>query len=165
MIGGRAINPAGDGYLANDVWISTQSFDDVDTVASVCGLVVPPCGVGLHCMPTDDNFYQGVWGVSCNACPWQPLATPATSTTAMTMTYLFVAFLLATIALAAALGYLLYRMRQSGVSSPIPLPASAQRWWSDKQGGGDGLSEGLNKGATASDADTMYNPLTIRDQM
>ena len=163
VIGGRARDANGDGYLANDVWISTQSFDDVTAVSQMCGLIVPPCGVGLRCLPADDGFYQGVWGVSCTACSWNPTETAAATKASMTMTYLFVAFLLATIALAAILGYLIYRMRQSGASSPIPLPASAQRWWSDKQSS-DGLSEGLNKG-TASDADTMYNPLTIRDQM
>ena len=165
VMGGRATAPNGDGYLANDVWRSAQSFDDVDAVASMCGIIVPPCGVGLRCLPMgDESFTQGVWGVSCSACQWSPTApSSAASAASNTMTILFVVFLLLTIALSAALGYLVYRMRQSDVSSPIPLPAGAERWWNDKSS--EGLSEGLNKGDTASEADTMYNPLTIRDQM
>ena len=165
VMGGRAFDASGNPRQANDVWVSAQSYDDIDAVANMCGLVVPPCGVGLRCMPNEETFYQGVWGVACDACPWNPNVSGSTTPAAsMTMTYLFVAFLLISIVLAGALGFLIYRMRQSGVSSPIPLPASAQRWWSDKQAA-DGLSEGLNKGSTSSEADSMYNPLTIRDQM
>lgn len=164
VMGGQGFIDGEAADFVNDVWVSQQSFDDIDSVSSMCGLVVPPCGVGLRCMPTDNNFVQAVWGVSCDACSWNPTTALQTPAASMTMTYLFVGFLLASIALAAALGYLIYRMRQTGASSPIPLPASAQRWWNEKQGGA-GLSDSLNKGNTASEGDSMYNPLTIRDQM
>lgn len=34
-----------------DIWRSSFSFDDVNSVASACGLRVPTCGTGLHCWP------------------------------------------------------------------------------------------------------------------
>jgi hypothetical protein len=35
----------------NDVWRSTTSFFNVSGIATVCGLQIPSCGVGLRCWP------------------------------------------------------------------------------------------------------------------
>jgi len=125
---------------------------------------VPACGVGLKCLPEDDGFVQGGWGVSCTQCPYSAsLATPVSTSSSNTMTILFVVFLLLFLASTAALVWTYYKMKQSGVTSPIPLPAGAQRWWNSNTEHAVGLGEGLTKGSTASDE--TYNQLSIRDQM
>lgn len=37
--------------LAQDVWRSTISFNDIDAVSRACHIPVPACGVGLKCLP------------------------------------------------------------------------------------------------------------------
>ena len=161
IMGGR--EEQNGGRQVNDVWKSTFSFNDVNEVATRCGLFVPSCGVGLMCLPNEDEtFMQGGWGVSCAACPYTASATAATvPSTNNTMTILFVVFLLLFLLVTALLIFTYYKMKQSGVSSPIPLPAGAQRWWNGNTDQG-GLGEGLSKNTDGSDT---YNPLSIRDQM
>ena len=154
------------GRQVNDVWKSAFSYNDPVEVAARCNLFVPSCGVGLKCLPNegDETFRQGGWGVSCAACPYTASvdgATPA-PTASNIMTILFVVFLLLFLATISALIYTYYKMRQSGVTSPIPLPAGAQRWWNNNQETA-GLNEGLHKAGTTSE-DT-YSQLSIRDQM
>ena len=161
------IEESNGGRQVNDVWRSAFSYNDVDEVAARCNLFVPSCGVGLKCLPNeDDTFMQGGWGVSCAACPYSASAVGPAAPAAVsnTMTILFVVFLLLFLATMAALVYTYYKMRANGVSSPIPLPAGAQRWWNSNTGAQvGGLDEGLSKATTSSD-DT-YSQLSIRDQM
>ena len=162
MMGGR--EEQNGGRQVNDVWKSMFSYNDVNEVAARCNLFVPSCGVGLKCLPNegDATFMQGGWGVSCTACPYTASAVSTSAAAANnTMTILFVVFMLLFLLVTAMLIYTYYKMRQSGVTSPIPLPAGAQRWWNGNNQGA--LGEGLTKGSTDS-ADT-YNQLSIRDQM
>ena len=155
------VEEEGGSRQVNDVWKSAFSYNDVNEVATRCNLFVPACGVGLKCIPGETGFMQGGWGVSCDACPYSAGSMPTTTATNI-MTILFVVFLLLFLATISALIYTYYKMRQSGVTSPIPLPAGAQRWWNSNQETG-GLNEGLHgKGATAEDT---YSQLSIRDQM
>ena len=154
------------GRKVNDVWKSVFSYNDVNEVAARCNLFVPSCGVGLKCLPDDPNFMQGGWGVSCDACPYTVTvsngATPSSSLSmAQVMTILFVVFLLLFLLTLAALVFSYWKLRGSGVSSPIPLPAGAQRWWNSNTETA-GLSEGLSKDTAPSDT---YSQLSIRDQM
>jgi len=161
-MGGRENNNGG--RLVNDVWKSAYSYNDVQEVATRCGLFVPKCGVGLKCLPDDPGFAQGLWGVSCESCPYEASLAPSSSSSGSsnTMTILFVVFLLLFLATLAALVFTYYKLHGSGVSSPIPLPSTAQRWWNGKSS--EGLAEELNKAPRTSD-ETMYNQLSIRDQM
>ena len=146
------------------VWKSTYSYDDVNAVAERCGLFVPQCGVGLACLPDDPDFVNGLWGVSCAACPFQASLVPSSpSSGTNVMTIMFVVFLLLFLASTALLVFTCYKMRGSGVSSPIPLPSSAQRWWTGKEG--EGMSEGLNKATHSDDTTAQYSHLSIRDQL
>jgi hypothetical protein len=161
VMGGRE-DDAGSRQV-NDVWKSVFSYNDVNEVAARCNLFVPTCGVGLKCLPNegDDTFTQGNWGVSCKACPYSVSLEPGSSSSSgNTMTILFVVFLLLFLATLAALIYTYYKLRGSGVTSPIPLPAGAQRWWNSNTEAA-GLSEGLTK---APASDDTYSQLSIRDQ-
>lgn len=85
VMGGR--ETASGQRLVNDVWKSVYSYNDVNEVASRCGLFVPSCGVGLKCLPEDEGFMQGGWGVSCAACPYKvDLSNTSPSTQSNTMT-------------------------------------------------------------------------------
>jgi len=71
-----------------------------------------------------------------------------------------VVFIVLTVIAFAALGYTYYKLRSAGAPSPIPLPATAQRWW-NKTTPGTGTSD---SGSTAN-GDGLYQPLRIRDQV
>ena len=120
VMGGREVEDGA--RQVNDVWKSMFSYNDVNEVAARCNLFVPSCGVGLKCLPEDSGFASGGWGVSCDACLYSAsMGSAASSSNAMqVMTILFVVFLLLFLAVTAALVYTYYRMRASGVSSPIP---------------------------------------------
>jgi len=69
----------------NDVWKSSYSFDDVQSVQANCGVRIPRCGVGLNCWPTSPGFkiLNGNRGATCNACdnPIEPEEMASSSST------------------------------------------------------------------------------------
>jgi len=175
VMGGREIsNTTGVQRRMNDVWKSVFSYSDPAQVATQCNLILPSCGAGLKCWPNgDENFKAGLWGVSCSACPFAstlpdavPLTTTnttATSTNNLATVFLFI-FLALFLITALLLAYTYHQLRASGVSSPIPLPASAQRWWNKNQPNTAALHQPLGDTKDTA-ADSLYNPLTIRDAM
>lgn len=148
----------------NDIWKSTESYDDVSGVARQCNLLVPSCGAGLKCLPTSAGFTTGLWGVACDACPNGPLVpspsgeTPipgngGSSSSGMSSMWT-VAFVIVVIVAvgAAAAAYHFYRK-----STIVVAGATEQAWW-----GKNGTSS-LVGGDSAAPSDAMYNPLNIRD--
>lgn len=51
----------------NDVWRSTWSLNDANSVSRLCGIPVPACGVGLTCLPSDTNSKYVNNQVTCPA--------------------------------------------------------------------------------------------------
>jgi len=177
VMGGRElVNASTRQQLNNDVWRSVYSYSDPLLVAENCHLTIPSCGPGLRCWPTDNNFQQGLWGVSCDACPFAstlpgvsptPSPTPSSSSSstmspALIGLLVFLGLFLVTL---LALLYTYYRLRATGISSPIPLPSSAERWWNKGSANTGAGSIGLVDTQQKDTSDALYNPLTIRDAL
>lgn len=57
------------GRKLNDVWRSSISFNDFNSVQAACGIKIPPCGAGLSCWPNSEGFtISKTRGASCRAC-------------------------------------------------------------------------------------------------
>jgi hypothetical protein len=120
VMGGRERDPiSGQSRLTNDVWKSNFKFDDPESVASFCHLLVPQCKkIGLQCLPSDDNFAQGLWGASCAQCPMLGGADPSPSPTSAQVSPLVIALVVFVIAFVATTGiviYTFYKLRQAGI--------------------------------------------------
>lgn len=85
-----AMDPSGFFYVSGgqdisgnkilDLWRSPFSFNDLNAVASNCGLVVPTCGVGLQCWPTSDGVFSGCNPTSCSNTVTTSSSTAGSST-------------------------------------------------------------------------------------
>jgi len=157
VMGGEA---PGGSYRYQDLWKSTWSFADHATTSQRCKISIPSCGTGLRCLPNQGNTLVASdgSGVYCDACPYTFSSSKAATTTITAFLAVFVVlFVLAS----GGLVYTYYKLRSAGVSSPIPLPASAQRWWNKTTTTGSGASA---DGGTQN-GDGLYQPLRIRDQV
>lgn len=75
VMGGRDT----DSGRLNDIWKTTQSYNDIEGVAQQCNLLIPTCGVGLKCLPVSSGFRSGLWGVTCDQCPKGPCQSVMTA--------------------------------------------------------------------------------------
>ena len=148
------------GQNLDDMWKSGWSFADTATTASRCRISVPSCGAGLKCLPNTGNTLVASdgSGVYCDACPYTFSGQSAVATTVVAF---LVVFIVLSIIAFSALGYTYNKLRSAGAPSPIPLPATAQRWWNKSTPGTTGTSDA---GSTAN-GDGLYQPLRIRDQV
>jgi len=171
VMGGAASN----GALYDDVWKSVWSFEDLTTTAQRCKLTIPACGVGLKCWPTAPGTMLATdkTGVYCTACQYQyggssSSSSSSASSSNTTIIAFLVVFIIGFVAAISALGYTYWKLRSAGTPSPIPLPASAQKWWnkstSGLNGGAIGDTQPLATNNTAN-GDGLYQPLRIRDQV
>ena len=160
----------GDGYLwvmggtsgsgqLDDMWKSLWSFSDISATSSRCRITVPSCGAGLKCLPNSGNTLVASdgSGVYCDTCPYTFSGQSAVQTTVVAF---LVVFIVLTVLSVIALIYTYHKLRAAGAPSPIPLPATAQRWW-NKQATG---AVATDSGSTAN-GDGLYQPLRIRDQV
>jgi len=61
------------GNNVNDVWRSSQSFNDLNTVAAACKVRQPACGPGLNCWPTSPGFIKRAGSpATCTICSSGP---------------------------------------------------------------------------------------------
>jgi len=162
----------GDGYLwvmggrssgneiLQDMWKSTWTFSDVSSTATKCRITVPSCGAGLKCLPNSGSTLVAAdgSGVYCDVCPYSFSGQSAVQTTVIAF---LVVFVVLTVLAVIALIYTYHKLRSAGAPSPIPLPATAQRWWNKQTTGAVGSSDA---GSTAN-GDGLYQPLRIRDQV
>ena len=153
VVGGRSFEGGGVQQW-NDVWRSSISFDDVDAVARTCNVQPPACGVGLRCFPSADTVVAADGSyVSCAACP-HPLAQSASgssSATTLQWQVLVGLFVLLFVVTLLSLVFVLLKVRSSGGSAPIALPASLNSWWAKGSTTGPSL---LGEGGTS--AETSY---------
>jgi hypothetical protein len=156
VMGGTGSN----GYQYADIWKSVWNYNDLASVTQRCRITIPDCGAGLKCLPNQGNTLVATdgSGVYCDACPYKFASQAAAQNLLVGFLIVFVILFLLAV---AALGYTYYKLRNAGVTSPIPLPASAQRWWSKTGPTAAGSTDG---GATAN-GDGLYQPLRIRDQV
>ena len=55
------------GMYYADVWKTAVSFLNLKTVSGLCGVTIPSCGPGLHCLPGMDGFTRTGGQVWCDA--------------------------------------------------------------------------------------------------
>ena len=143
-----------------DMWRSTVSFNNVADITARCKVTIPPCGAGLLCNPGVGTLIASDGsGAYCDTCPYT-FTGQATKVT--TLTAFLVVFVILTVLALIALGYTYYKLRSAGTPSPIPLPASAQRWWNKTTAGG---AIGSTDSSSTTNGDGLYQPLRIRDQV
>jgi len=148
------------GQRLGDVWRSTVSFNNVADITNRCKVSVPSCGAGLLCNPGGGTLIAADGsGAYCDTCPYT-FSGQATRVT--TLTAFLVVFVILTVLALIALGYTYYKLRSAGTPSPIPLPASAQRWWNKTTAGG---AIGSTDTSSTTNGDGLYQPLRIRDQV
>ena len=152
---------SGDGALLGDIWKSQWTFSDISATATRCRLTIPGCGAGLKCLPSASSTLIAAdgSGVYCDACPYSFSGQSAVQTTVIAF---LVVFIVLTVLAVIALIYTYHKLRSAGAPSPIPLPATAQRWWNKQTTGAVGSSDAA--GSTAN-GDGLYQPLRIRDQV
>jgi len=158
VMGGQS---ASGGYYFQDMWKSTWTFSDTAATAARCKVTIPSCGTGLKCLPNTGNTLVASdgSGVFCDACPYTFSSQAAAATTVVAFLIVFVIlFILAS----GGLIYTYYKLRSAGAPSPIPLPASAQRWWNKSTTGGP---VGSSDSGSTQNGDGLYQPLRIRDQV
>jgi len=156
VMGGEASDGA---FRFQDMWKSTWTFSNNADTASRCKVTIPSCGTGLTCLPNSGNTLIAAdgTGVYCDLCPY-PSTAPAVATN-IVIVFLIV-FVVLFILSTGGLVFTFYKLRSSGVPSPIPLPATAQRWW-NKQTTGPLASSDTDRTATGDG----YQALRIRDQL
>ena len=145
-----------------DIWKTNTgiSFNNVNDITTRCKVSVPSCGAGLLCNPGAGTLIAADGsGAYCDQCPFT-FNTQASRVT--TLTAFLVVFVVLTVLALIALGYTYYKLRSAGTPSPIPLPASAQRWWNKTTAGG---AIGSTDTAGTTNGDGLYQPLRIRDQV
>lgn len=158
VMGGEA---PGGSYRYQDLWKSVWTFSNNADTASRCKTNIPSCGTGLKCLPNQGNTLVSTdgSGVYCDACPYTFGSQAAVTTTVIAFLIVFVIlFVLAS----GGLVYTYYKLRSAGAPSPIPLPASAQRWWNKTTTGG---AIGSSDAGSTQNGDGLYQPLRIRDQV
>jgi len=164
----------GDGYLwvmgglsstgenLADMWKSMWTFNDISTTATKCRITIPGCGAGLKCFPNSAGTLVASdgSGVYCDACPYSFSGSNAVQTTVIAF---LVVFIVLTVLAVIALIYTYHKLRSAGAPSPIPLPATAQRWWNKQTTAG--AVGGSSDAGTTANGDGLYQPLRIRDQV
>ena len=150
------------GGILDDMWKSLWTFNDVAKTAAQCRISVPSCGAGLKCLPNTGNTLVASdgSGVYCDSCPYTFSGQTAAQTVVVAFLVVFIILFIITV---LALIYTYHKLRSAGAPSPIPLPATAQRWWNKSTTGG--AIGGTSDAGNTANGDGLYQPLRIRDQV